>query len=196
MPSAPGARRHRLQQSTLPREFYDRDARDVALDLLGTHLVHRDDSGLRIGRIVEVEAYLGPHDRAAHSARGRTARTEIMFGPPGFAYVYLIYGIHCCMNVVAGPEGTAAAVLVRALEPVAGIAARTNGPGLLCSALGIDRRHNGLDLTGDELFIVADPGAPVPRVTRRARIGVDYAGHWARRLLRFYITGNAWVSRP
>ena len=196
MPLAPDARRQRLRQSTLPREFYDRDARDVALDLLGTHLVHRDDSGLRIGRIVEVEAYLGPHDRAAHSARGRTKRTEVMFGPPGFAYVYLIYGIHCCMNVVTGPEGTAAAVLVRALEPVAGIAARTNGPGLLCGALGIDRRHNGLDLTGDELFIVADPGAPLPRITRRARIGVDYAGHWARRLLRFYITGNAWVSRP
>jgi DNA-3-methyladenine glycosylase len=120
-----------------------------------------------------------------------------MFGPPGHAYVYLIYGIHCCMNIVNGPEGQASAVLIRALEPVSGIAERSNGPGLLTRAMHIDRRHNGVDLLGDQLF-VADVGpAAVPhRVVRRPRIGVDYAGAWARRLLRFYIRGNPYVSKP
>src|SRR4051812_7179483 len=115
----------------LPRSFYDRDAVAVAHDLLGKHLVHRSEGLTRVGRIVEVEAYLGPHDLAAHSARGRTARNEVMFGAPGHAYVYLIYGIYHCMNVVAESEGRAAAVLLRALEPIAGIDTRTQGPGLL-----------------------------------------------------------------
>src|SRR5208282_1631275 len=127
MPVTESLGRALARRPPLPRSFYDRDAVVLARALLGTHLVRRDASGLQIGRIVEVEAYLGPHDLAAHSSRGRTRRTEVMFGPPGFAYVYLIYGIYCCLNVVAGPEGRAAAVLVRALEPVYGIEGRTNG---------------------------------------------------------------------
>jgi DNA-3-methyladenine glycosylase len=180
----------------LPRHFYDRDAIAVAHDLLGKLIVHRSGGVARIGRIVEVEAYLGPHDLAAHSARGRTARTEVMFGAPGHAYVYLIYGMHHCMNVVVEAEGKAAAVLLRAVEPVRGIEGRTQGPGLLCRALHIDRRHNGMDLTGDVLFVAAPVAAQRIVTVKRPRIGVDYAGHWARRLLRFYIKGNAFVSKP
>ena len=179
----------------LDRPFYDRDAVTVAHALLGKVLVHRSGGVVRAGRIVEVEAYLGPHDLAAHSARGRTARTEVMFGPPGHAYVYLIYGMHHCMNVVVEPEGRAAAVLLRAVEPVANIEGRTRGPGLLCRALHIDRRHNGVDLLGDTLFVCAGDGTPV-RVVKRPRVGVDYAGHWARRLLRFYVKGSPFVSKP
>lgn len=179
----------------LPRRFYARDTVTVARDLLGTHVVHRVRGTERVGRIVEVEAYLGPHDRAAHSCRGRTARTEVMFGPPGHAYVYLIYGLHHCLNVVTEPEGHGAAVLIRALEPVRNLAGSARGPGLTCRALGVDRRLNGVDLLGDRLFIARGDGAPF-RIVLRPRIGVDYAGHWARRLLRFYVKGSDHVSRP
>jgi DNA-3-methyladenine glycosylase len=182
-------------RSPLPREFYDRDTTQVAQELLGKHLVHVVDGVARVGRIVETEAYLGPHDLAAHSARGLTKRTRVMFGPPGHAYVYLIYGMHWCMNVVTQAEGHASAVLLRALEPVENLDSHTRGPALLCKAMAIDGRLNGRDLLGDDLF-VADPGAaPAIRIVKRPRIGVDYAGHWARRLLRFYIKGNAFVSK-
>ncbi|MFO7653339.1 MAG: DNA-3-methyladenine glycosylase [Candidatus Krumholzibacteriia bacterium] len=185
----------------LPRSFYDRDTVTVARDLLGKLLVRRQDGAMRVGRIVETEAYLGPHDRAAHSARGLTPRTRPMFGPPGHAYVYLIYGMHSCMNVVTEREGQAAAVLLRALEPFENVEGRTSGPGLLCRAMGIDRSLSGHDLLGDQLFIAAPPaGDPVANrsftIVRRPRVGVAYAGHWARRLLRFYIKGNPHVSRP
>jgi DNA-3-methyladenine glycosylase len=181
----------------LAREFYARDTVDVAIELLGKKLVHRIEDKLLVGTIVEVEAYLGPHDRAAHSAKGRTARTEVMFGPPGHAYVYLIYGIHNCMNVVTGPEGHASAVLLRAISPEEGITGRTQGPGLLTRAMRIDRTLNGADLLADDLFIAREnPGTLPHRVVRRPRIGVDYAGAWARRLLRFYIRGNPYVSKP
>lgn len=179
----------------LPRSFYDRDTVDVAHALLGKCLVHVVSGVERVGRIVEVEAYLGPHDLAAHSARGRTARTEVMFGPPGHAYVYLIYGMHHCVNVVTQAEGIASAVLLRAMEPVRNLEGRTQGPGLLCKAMDIDRRLNGHDLLSDD-FYVADDGAPHRvRIVKRPRIGVDYAGRWAKRLLRFYMHGNAYVSR-
>lgn len=180
----------------LPRSFYDRDTILVARELLGKHLVHVVGGVKRRGRIVEVEAYLGPHDLAAHSSKGLTERTRIMFGPPGHAYVYLIYGMHCCMNVVTEREGHASAVLLRAIEPVQNVEGRTRGPGLLCKAMGIDRRWNGHDLVSDELYISeAAESAPVV-IVRRPRVGVDYARHWARRLLRFYLKGNAFVSRP
>jgi DNA-3-methyladenine glycosylase len=180
---------------TLPRAFYDRDTEAVARELLGMLLAHRVDGALRVGRVVETEAYLGTHDLASHSSKGRTARTEVMFGPPGHAYVYLIYGVHHCLNVVTEAEGHAAAVLIRALEPVANIAGSTKGPGLLCRALAIDRRHNGLDLTGDSLFL-AEPDRRDPiEVVARPRVGVGYAGEWAERPLRFLIRGNPFVSR-
>lgn len=179
----------------LPREFYDRPAEQVARDILGKYLVRRVDGGQRVGRIVEVEAYLGPHDKAAHSAKGLTPRTRVMFGPPGYAYVYMIYGLHYCMNVATETAGKASAVLLRALEPVSGIKGRTQGPALLTRAMSITRELNGYDLLGEELFVATGPSLPF-RIVKRPRVGVDYAGVWARRLLRFYIRGNPWVSRP
>ena len=179
----------------LPREFYDRDTIVVAHELLGKCLVHASGGIERVGRIVEVEAYLGPHDLAAHSAKGLTPRTKTMFGPPGHAYVYLIYGMYHCMNVVTQAEGTASAVLLRALEPVQHTDGRTQGPGLLCRAMHIDKRLNGHDLLSDDLYICDDGHPRKFSIVKRPRIGVDYAGHWAKRLLRFYIKGSAFISR-
>ena len=180
----------------LPRAFYNRDTIVVARELLGKHLVRVMPEGHRIGRIVEVEAYLGPHDLAAHTSKGLTERTRVMFGPPGHSYVYMVYGMHHCLNVVTEPAGYGAAVLLRALEPVAGLVGRTSGPGLLCRAMGIDRRWNGHDLLSENFFI-ADPGlAGAIKIVARPRVGVDYAKHWARRKLRFYERGNPFVSRP
>ena len=180
----------------LPRPFYDRDTVIVAQELLGKWLVHHAAGIERIGKIVEVEAYLGEHDLAAHSSKGLTERTKTMFGPPGFAYVYLIYGVHHCMNVVTESEGHASAVLLRALEPVKNVARRTQGPGLLCRAMGIDRHLNAHDLLSDDFFIAEPAAAEKISVVKRPRIGVEYAKHWAKRHLRFYIKGNAFVSRP
>ena len=159
------------------------------------HLVHDDGGSIRAGRIVETEAYLGPRDLAAHSARGRTPRTEVMFGPPGHAYVYFIYGFWNCLNVVTGRAGVPHAVLLRALEPLGGLTERTWGPGLLCRALHIDRRLNGADLRGDRLWL-EHPRAPVRavRIARATRIGVDYAGQWAQRPWRFYERESPFVS--
>jgi DNA-3-methyladenine glycosylase len=179
----------------LRRPFYDRDTVAVARDLLGKYLVHASRGVERVGRIVEVEAYLGPNDLAAHSSKGLTARTRVMFGPPGHAYVYMIYGMHFCMNVVTEREGHASAVLLRALEPVKGVEGRTQGPALLCKAMGIDNRLNGRDLVSGDFHIAAPARIEPVSIVRAPRIGVDYAGHWARRLLRFYIKGNAFVSR-
>jgi len=177
---------------TLPRSFYDRDTITVAKELLGKYLVHAN----RIGRIVEVEAYLGPHDRAAHSAKGLTERTRVMFGPPGHAYVYLIYGMYHCMNVVTEREGHASAVLLRAIEPIQNIEERTQGPGLLCKAMRIDKRLNAHDLLSGDFYIAASPKTETVTIVRKPRIGVDYAGHWAKKFLRFYIKGNPFISRP
>jgi len=177
----------------LPRSFYDRDTITVARELLGKYLVH----GSRVGRIVEVEAYLGPHDLAAHSAKGLTERTRVMFGPPGYAYVYFIYGIYHCMNVVTEREGHASAVLLRAVEPVRNVSGRTCGPGLLCRALHIDRRLNAHDLLSVDFYIAAPTKDAGPvAIVKRPRVGVDYARHWAKRHLRFYIKGNPFVSQP
>jgi DNA-3-methyladenine glycosylase len=159
------------------------------------HLVHRDGATLRRGRIVETEAYQGPRDLAAHSARGRTPRTQVMFGPPGHAYVYFIYGFWNCLNVVTSPEGTPHAVLLRALEPVSGMSERSFGPGLLCRALNIDRRLNGTDLLGPVLWLERAPaGAARPRIARATRIGVQYAGVWAERRWRFFDADSPYVS--
>ena len=180
----------------LPRTFYDRDTKLVAQELLGKWLVDKAGEVERIGKIVEVEAYLGEHDLAAHSSRGLTERTKTMFGPPGHAYVYLIYGVHHCMNIVTEREGHASAVLLRAIEPVKNVAGKTNGPGLLCSAMKIDRRLNGHDLLSDGFFIAQPEATEKFFIVKRPRIGVDYAKHWTKRRLRFYIRGNPFVSRP
>ena len=180
----------------LPRSFYDRDTVQVARELLGKQLVRVSDGLVKIGRIVEVEAYLGPHDLAAHSSKGLTARTRVMFGPPGHAYVSFIYGIYFCMNVVTEREGHAAAVLLRAIEPLQNVEGRTQGPGLLCRAMGIDRKLNAHDLLSDDFYIARGPEPARFKVVARPRIGVAYARHWAKRRLRFYIKGNLFVSRP
>ncbi|HVP65859.1 MAG TPA: DNA-3-methyladenine glycosylase [Anaeromyxobacteraceae bacterium] len=180
----------------LDRSFYARDTRRVARALLGKILVHRDGGVRRAARIVEVEAYHGPGDRASHARFGPTARSAIMFGPPGFAYVYLIYGRSHCMNVVTGGEGFPAAVLVRAGEPVEGCLHSTRGPGNLCRALGIDRAtHNGLDLTGDVLY-VEDAPRPRGRIVATPRVNVDYAGPSAGHPWRFLLEGSLFVSGP
>src|ERR1019366_7688847 len=175
--------------------FYNRPTTLVAQELLGKLLVHQRHGIERIGKIVEVEAYLGEHDLAAHSSKGLTARTKTMFGPPGHAYVYFIYGMYHCMNVVTEREGHASAVLLRAIEPVKNIKGRTCGPSLLCRAMKIDKKLNGHDLLSDNFFIAAPMEMEILSTVKRPRIGVDYAKHWAKRHLRFYIKGNPFVSR-
>jgi DNA-3-methyladenine glycosylase len=186
----------------LPRSFYARETVTVARELLGTVLVH----GECAGRIVEVEAYLGEDDLAAHSARGITPRTKVIFGPPGHAYVYFIYGMYECLNIVCEPEGKPGCVLIRALEPVAGIeemrARRghskkdrdlANGPGKLTIAMGITRALNGADLVGSEEFTVREPSVPNPfEVEVTPRIGITQCADWP---LRFVMKGNPFVSK-
>jgi DNA-3-methyladenine glycosylase len=175
-------------------EFFARDTVRVARDLLGRVLV-REVGGKRMwGRLVEVEAYLGPDDLAAHSRGGhRTPRTEVMFGPPGHAYVYLTYGMHHCLNFVTMDEGLPQAVLVRALEPGPGVG-RCGGPGLVCRALDIDRRLNGIALVAPALYVI-DDHAPRKRVFVTRRIGVENSGDWAGRPLRF-CWDSPYLSRP
>ena len=180
----------------LPRQFYDRDTTLVARELLGKLLVHQAGGVTRVGKIIETEAYLGEHDLAAHSSKGRTRRTEIMFGPPGYAYVYFIYGMYYCVNVVTERAGHASAVLLRAVEPVKNLEGRTSGPGLLCRAMKIDKALNGHDLLSDDFFIAAPETVEEIPIVKGPRIGVAYAKHWARRHLRFYLKGNPHVSRP
>jgi DNA-3-methyladenine glycosylase len=183
-----------MHDRVLPRSFYARGTLTVARDLLGMHLVHAHAGGVQVGRIVEVEAYKGPHDLAAHSSKGRTLRTEVMFGPPGHAYVYLIYGFWNCLNVVTAKDGVPHAVLLRAIEPVSGIDTTTHGPGLLCRALHIDRTLNGADLLGSRLWIEKPERYRKPRIVRATRIGVDYAGDWAHKPWRFYDADSVYVS--
>jgi DNA-3-methyladenine glycosylase len=180
----------------------------VAKDVIGKVLVHRTPAGLLAARIVESEAYRGPEDRAAHSWAGRrTPRTEAMFGPPGFAYVFFVYGMHWHLNLVTTRADAPHAVLLRALEPLVGaelMAQRRglpatnvnlcNGPGKLCQAFGIGREHYGADLTRGALFL-SDAVTPRGKLGRSARIGVDYAEAWADKPWRFFELDNRWVSR-
>ena len=179
----------------LPRSFYERDTITVAKELLGKYLIHNDGLQERIGKIVEVEAYLGPHDLASHSSKGRTKRTEVMFGPAGFAYVYLIYGMYYCTNVVTETEGIGSAVLLRALEPIKNIQERTQGPGLLSRAMNIDNKLNQHDLVSDTFYIGERDNLPNFTIIEKPRIGVHYAKDWAEQLLRFYIKGNPFISK-
>jgi len=193
-------------EGKLPRSFYARPVLAVARDCIGKLLVHRTAEGVVVGRIVECEAYRGPKDLAAHSSRGRTKRTEAMFGPPGHAYVYMLYGTSWALNLVTGVEGEPHAVLVRSLEPVEGIELMahrrrlhttsrtlTNGPGKLCQALAITGADYGRDLCGDHLYLAEGPRG---RIGRSPRINVDYAGAWALRPWRFFERKNRFVSVP
>ncbi len=199
---APAGRPRGQRLRPLTRRFFARPVLTVARDLLGHLLVHETPEGVVVGRIVETEAYRGADDPASHAYR-LTPRSRIMAGPPGIAYVYFTYGNHYCLNVVTEPEGRAAAVLLRGVEPVAGIhlmAARrgtahprllASGPGRLTEALGVMRRHNGWDLTRPPLFIAA--GRPARRrIATSSRIGIRRA---VDRPWRFYLKDSAYVSR-
>lgn len=194
-----------------PREFLS-DAVTVARRLLGQYLVHKTPEGLCAGRIVETEAYGctydGVADDGSHSFRGLTGRTAPMFHKGGISYVYLIYGMYSCFNVVTGPSGQGQAVLVRAVEPVIGMelmAGRrkakklgknlTNGPGKLCQAFGITRVHNELDLTGPGLYIAHDDTGSAVDIVQTTRINIDYAAHGKYFPWRFYINDNPYVSK-
>jgi DNA-3-methyladenine glycosylase len=178
----------------LGASFFARDTRIVARDLLDKVLVREFDGHRWWGRLVEVEAYLGPHDLAAHSKGGRrTARTEVMFGEPGHAYVYFTYGMHWCLNFVTRERDVPQAVLVRALEPGPGVG-RCGGPGLVTRALHIDGALNGVPLKPPDLYVV-DDFAPRRRVYVTPRIGVQGTGVWEKRLLRYAVDSPA-LSRP
>jgi DNA-3-methyladenine glycosylase len=168
----------------LDAAFFDRETVAVARDLLGKVLVREVDGRLMWGRLVEVEAYMGPEDLASHSSGGRRSpRNEVMYGPPGHAYVYFTYGMHHCLNFVTRPVGVPQAVLVRALEPGPGVG-RCGGPGLVCRALDIDRALNGVPLTPPLLYVI-DDGARKRRVVATPRIGIYNSGDWQDRPLRF-----------
>lgn len=199
----------------LNRDFYRKSSLELAKNLLGYHLVHITEHGRLIGKIVETEAYMGIHDKAAHSYNNtRTKRTEVMFGPPGHAYVYLIYGMYNCMNIVAAETDIPQAVLIRAIEPVEGmksmaqlrykknlyecskkeIVGLSNGPGKLCQAMDISRNENGLDLVNSKLFLLEnDPPAKSDIVTT-TRINIGYAEEAIDFPYRFYINSSPHVS--
>ena len=194
-------RRLEAETEILPRSFYARPTVEVARDLLGKILVH----GGAAGRIVETEAYLGLEDLAAHASRGLTERTRVLFGEPGHAYVYFIYGMYECLNLVTEPEGAPGCVLIRALEPLAGLGimrrrrpkARSiedlaNGPGKLTLALGITRRHYGADVTRGPLTVRRFRNEPPFEILATPRVGIRHCAEWP---LRFVIAGNPCVSR-
>lgn len=204
----------------LARRFYERDAVTVARDLLGRLLVKNENGTRLVGRIVETEAYAGPHDRAAHVAGGRrTARTEVFWGRGGHAYVFLVYGMHHCFNVVTGRADEPSAVLVRAVAPLEGVARMakrrglplahggaaaterelvrlTSGPGRVGQAFALTRRDSGRDLTQPPLWLAAGGAVPDDAVIAAPRIGVDYAGADAALPYRFLVAGDPFVSRP
>ncbi len=187
------ARKRALRK--LGRSFFARDAIEVAPDLIGKILVHRRTGKELRTRIVETEAYVGPHDLACHASKGRTTRTEVMFGRAGHAYVYLIYGMYQMLNIVTGEKGNAQAVLIRAGEALDEWEADLSGPGKLTRAMSISRSQNGLDMTGGELFLLDDL-SDRPQVLRSKRVGVDYAKEWRDELLRFSDAASAAVSKP
>lgn len=203
-PSAAPSARRSSHGRPHPRSFYDRETAAVARDLLGSVLEHRTAAGTLRGRIVEVEAYLGPHDPACHSATGWSERTRHLHGPPGTVYVYLIYGMHWCVNAVTREAGHGSAVLLRAVEPLAGIDVMrgwrgrlvgdrrlASGPGNLCRAFGIDRRHDGTTFPRGALRILAGHRVADAEVVTTPRIGITKAAEWP---LRFAVRGSAAVS--
>jgi len=198
----------RLSRRRLGRSFYRRSALVVARDLIGRVLV-QESNGMRLsGRILETEAYHGPSDRACHASRGRTPRTEPMFWLGGYAYIYLVYGMHLCFNVVTGEEGFPSAVLVRALQPLEGQANMAKnsprcrprdlcrGPGRLSRALGLSREHDRTDLCRRGLHLEAGTPLDARLIARGKRIGVDYAGEWADKPWRLAWRDHPGLSRP
>jgi DNA-3-methyladenine glycosylase len=192
-----------LFMAILKRNFYNRDTLVVAKDLLGKFIIRQIGKKKLAGKIVEVEAYNGPNDRASHANRGKTERNKIMFGHPGFSYVYMIYGMYYCFNIVTESHGYPAAVLIRAVEPVNAPLIRgargvnkTNGPGKFCKTFEINKKINGLDLCKKEKIWLEDRGIKIKKVeiARAKRIGVDYAGEYKNKLWRFYLTGNKFAS--
>lgn len=199
-----------LSSKKLPRKFYAREVKTVARDLLGKILIRKDGNSILAGRIVEVEAYDGKVDRAAHTYIGKTKRNEIMFNEGGYFYVYFTYGAHFCCNVVTGKKDHGTAVLIRAIEPIKGLNKMiknrfgrkllnekerfnlTSGPGKLCQAMGINRSHYGIDLTKDKIFILDAPKISKNKVVKAKRIGIKKSVElpW-----RFYIKENPYVSR-
>ncbi len=198
----------------LEREFYNRDSIVVAKELLGKVLVHEIDGQRITAKIIETEAYMGVEDKAAHSYGGRrTSRVEVMYGSPGFSYIFLIYGMYCCFNIVTNEKEIPQAVLIRAVEPLEGtewMAQRrfgkpfnelaksqcrglTNGPGKLCGALSLDRSHNGIDLCGNDIYVEESKSQNFSVVTTK-RVGIDYAEEAKDYPWRFYIEGNEYVS--
>ncbi len=194
----------------MARRLFERQPDVVALDVLGKLLVRRTSGALLVGRIVEVEAYIGDGDPAAHAAAGRTARNAVLFGPAGHAYIYFIYGMHSCLNISCEREGQAGSLLIRALEPLEGLAQMaawrrlsphapprllTSGPGRLCQAFGLTRAtHNGVDLLGEDSELqLRDDGYEIPDILTTTRIGITKA---AERPLRFFVAGNPCVSGP
>lgn len=202
--AAPKARRSSLG-APLPPDFYNRPTEVVAREILGAVLEHRSSDGTTRGRIVEVEAYLGAHDPASHAAIGLTERNRHLHGPPGTAYVYFIYGMHYCVNTVTREEGLGSGVLIRAVEPLSGIALMrqrrrgvpdrelTNGPGKVCQALGIDLTLGGNRLDRGALRVLRGTRVADADVVIAPRVGISKAADWP---LRFMIRGSPWVSRP
>jgi len=193
---------HGMNLFPLPQSFYGRDTVTVARELLGCRLVHNSPQGLTVGRIVETEAYM-QGDPACHASRGMTQRNRPMFGPPGYVYIYFIYGMYYCFNVVTDREGVGEAVLVRALEPMEGIPLMQSrrgkkkltdlcsGPAKLIQAMGIKKEYNGMSLVGDKFFI-APRDIPEPEIVTTTRIGIKEGADLP---LRFYIAGNKYISR-
>lgn len=186
---------HRSPGRKLARAFYNRDAAHLAPALIGTILVRRIEGSIRRARIVETEAYIGPHDLACHAAKGRTARNDVMFGPPGHAYIYFIYGMYYMLNIVVAEPGNAQAILIRAAEPLDGWDVDLSGPGRLARAFHLTRAQNGQDLTGDEFYLLKRDNRRL-RIGKDRRVGIDYAGRWKQRLLRFYDRDSAAISNP
>lgn len=199
-----------IYNSKLPKSFYKKDLLTVARELLGNNLIKKENGKLLAGRIVEVEAYDGETDAAAHSYVGKTKRNEVMFNDGGLLYVYFTYGVHYCCNVVTGVKGKGTAVLIRAIEPVEGINFMiknrfgralnnekeifnlTSGPGKVCSAFGIDKTFYGTDLTGDSIFLVKSELKKNEKIGTSKRIGITKSTElpW-----RFFIKDNPYLSR-
>ena len=188
--------------------FFTRQAIVVSKDILGKYLVHKTDKGKLSGKIVEVEAYVGPHDKASHATGGKiTPRNKAEFMVGGHIYIYLVYGMYWQLNISTGKEGYPECFLIRALEPVDGIKIMmknrktndisnlTNGPGKLCQAMKLSKIHYGLDVTKSNEVYIEDRDETVDKIVKSKRIGIDYAEEWKNKLLRFYIKGNKSVSK-